>query len=320
MIHLLALLFSLSSFAEVQPVDVSRIAATQAEVGETAVTKMMNFWAEQSGGTPEGFRQYLEQKVVAKAFPGVNGPSLWEAGGTRTYILDGHHRASAYNRILMQDYDALPEAVRKVMSREMQASLRADPAMRFRIDVQRTYASGDELVKDFARNGRGQLPASVRAEPAFSRQLENLRLGQPVDPAPLRRGYASMARSLSELRDSPLRSAVGNAFFQSGIDSDRMIHYIEFHTAEKIEATLRGRGITVTAANAASPEIEREVRKAILGDKKILAFLKEHPRHGEALKNIQMLDAAEARFRAERASFPARLPASCGAGFSLLAQ
>ncbi len=316
-----ALLFLLAAFpalAEVMPIDITKLAATQSEVGREAVTKMMVFWAEQ-GGSPEGFQKYLATKIVGKPFPGVSGPSLW-GQGEMTYILDGHHRASAYNRILTDDYDKLPDGIKKVLSRDAQAALRADPNMRFRIDVQKNYATADELVKDFALSGRGQLPPSVRNNPEFQKAFENLRRGQTPNMAALRTGYSSMAGSLSSLKDSPLRSAVGNAFFKAGVDSDRMIHYIEFHVAERIEGTLKARGIVVTSANSVTPEIEREVQRAIFDDKAVMKYLRDNPRGaGQATLNIEMMNKAEAKFHADRLNFPRTLPANCGAAFSLLA-
>lgn len=263
-------------------VAVNEVAATQTEVGRQAVNDMMIFWAEKSGGSQEGFETYLKEKIFGKTFPGVVGPDIWGGSATRTYILDGHHRASAAARILYDDYDTLPSAVQKVMNREMQAAWQASPQMKFQVAVEKTFSSANDLVTDFAVSGRGQLPPGVRLDKAFAEALEKMRSGSAtaIDLQQVLAGYQKMAPTLAALKDNPLRSAVGATFFNAGINSDSMVPYIEFVTAEKIEKKLLLRGVNLTSENSTSPEIITEVKRAIFEDKELLDFLRSVPRQG----------------------------------------
>jgi hypothetical protein len=239
--------------------------------------------------------------VLGSPFPGVIGPDLWSGEGQRTYILDGHHRASALYRVLFQDYDSLPGEIKQVMTREMQAAWQADPGMHFKVGIEKTFSKAEGMVLDFLLSGRGQLPAAVRNVPEFARAKANLEKGalEPGDIEALIRAYRSMASHLSSLKNSPLRSAVGNAFFEAGIDSVYMINYMEFITGERLEDWLAARGIVVNDQNSVTPELSRELRAAMLGNAEFVDFLRGSARPGHEADNRAMLDKALEKYKSE---------------------
>ncbi len=286
-----------------EPIDVSAVAATQAEAGHEAVTSMMNFWASKAKGDPVAFERQLRE-VAARPFPAISGPSLWNPGERRVYILDGHHRASAIHRLLHDDHASLPKAVRDLMSPQAQKDFAANPEKKIPIHVKldRSYPDPHDMVRGLVIRGYGQLPAAIRNNPEFAKAYAAVRDGKPADTAALIAGYKNMAPYLKDLRDSPMRTAMGNALYRAGIDTDLMVSYIEFLTAERIEKELAGRGIKVTKDNATSPEITAAIQAAILGDKATMEFLVGSSRPGKETANAEQLRKAAEKFANENAA------------------
>ncbi len=211
--------------AEERIVSLSEIATTQTSVGKAEIEQMLLEWSEAANGNSEQFREILKSKIHDRVSPAVEGPNLWTGSKPTLYLCDGHHRASAVYRVLYSDWRTLPPQVQKLLPEAVQKEWRERQDLKIRLGVDQKYSSHKELVEAFRRGSVGQIPF----EQEQLSKIQSLTLEQQIQL------YRQMAPDLASLKDSPWRSAIGNAFFRLGINGNHFEHYIEFHVAEFLE-------------------------------------------------------------------------------------
>jgi hypothetical protein len=217
-------------------VDTPQVGATQEQVGYRAVDRMIEYWTKDCKDLACVIDQF-RKNVVEKPVPGFVSPPLdGTSTGPKVYITDGHHRASALDRLMHGKLSDLPPNVQKLLGAGGQNSLISDPTFRLSVRIEAMYPTRSQAALGMAALGKGQLSVESRqAVAGFEKALHQVKMGQPADVNMLLAAYKNLPTGLGGLDDSPLRSAVGTVFFNLGLDSVDYVDYIEFHVAEALE-------------------------------------------------------------------------------------
>ncbi len=219
---LVGFVFSSPAWAQEVLLALPEVATTQTAVGKAEIEEMLREWAEQAAGDSEKFRAILQAKIHDRVSPAVAGPNLWKGTKKTIYLCDGHHRATAVHRALFESWEELPPVVQRLMSKNLQATWRSSDALKIRLDVKQTFSTRQELLKAFRAGNIGQIPNEADLASKFSQMTDEQIL----------RLYQQMAPNLAALKNSPWRSAVGNALFRLDLKGEHFQNYLEFHLAE----------------------------------------------------------------------------------------
>lgn len=239
----------------------AEIATTQTSVGKAEIENILREWSIDANGDPERFRAILQSKIHDRVSPAVEGPNLWKGSQPTLYLCDGHHRASAVYRILFSDWKTLPTEVQKLMPESLQQEWRKREDLKIRLGVDQKYSSHKELVEAFRRGSVGQIP------------FEQEQLGK-LQPSTLEQQiqlYRQMAPDLASLKDSPWRSAIGNAFFRLGLKGEHFDHYIEFHVAEFLERKYPE--LSKDLESPLSPKTQQKLERIFQKDLELKTFM-----------------------------------------------
>lgn len=268
------------------------IGATQELVGNSAVMIMLDSWAKQAKGDLELFKKIVggQSSVPAILAPPLNSKS---ARTSQFVITDGHHRASAINRLVYGDYSALPESVKTLLKTPTnQMALRNDPSLFVKLNLTAIYKTKEETAIGLAKTGKGLLSSeTIESTPGFKKAREMVQKGlaQPADVNVLIQGYEHLPDSLSQLKDSPLRSAVGNAFYRAGINADYFNDYIEFYVGDYLQK----KGLIYSLKDPLSEATTQNLFRDIFQDDDVIKYLQGQLRPGSESKGMEGLISAQ---------------------------
>jgi hypothetical protein len=191
-------------------VAVSEIGPTQEAVGKAIVAAQVSRELDEKPAhlsEQQYLRFAVKQSYEAKTWTGLVDPN------GRVRILDGHHRASAA------------------------AELSKRAGVPFMVNVRIVQDYRGWSMADYARHliftlGKG----------SFSRTTERrfpLAAKAKSSPTQLIGRVSQFPQRISQLKDNPLRSAVGMALYRvAGFDDDSFVDYFEFKLGRKIEHRL----------------------------------------------------------------------------------
>lgn len=275
-------------------IDTALVGATQEQVGHRAVDRMVDFWVKDCSDLL-CLARALRTNVVDKPVPGFVAPPLDGSSTTpKIYITDGHHRASALERIMHGKLADLPVKVRDLLGPEGQSALLRDPTLRLRVKLETIYSTRTQAALGMATKGKGQLSVESRRSVAgFEEALAQAKAGRAVDANVLLAAYKNLPSGLGGLEDSSLRSAVGTVFFNLGLDSVDYVDYLEFHVGEAIEK----QGLRLLPGDVLSEANVALVRHAILSDPSTVALIQgsvlpQHEARAKKSKAWPLLEAA----------------------------
>lgn len=169
-----------------------------------------------------------------------------------------------------------------------------------------------------------QLPTDVQADfrGKASRDVDHWfnERGLSFPARPIKRSHPGASARwpvrFEEIQDSPLRSAVGNALYNLGIDSVNGKPYLEFTIANLLEANgivpklkklkLIGRQESgIPSGKGTDPEVVAVVQRMILSNKAVASFMQTEAPIERRADIAQQYKAAKQRFGKEVAQMPA---------------
>ncbi|MCK5797308.1 MAG: hypothetical protein KAI47_09000 [Deltaproteobacteria bacterium] len=259
-------------------VPIAQVGPTQDEIGQAAVNSMKHYWLAQKRPAHVTLRSWLNGTIKAKFANKVFEGIRDPKGVVR--ILDGHHRARMLSDLARQYH----------VPYEIQVTIVKDY----------TGWTHDRYALDLVNNlGKGQF--AHRPEHASKRAIAKM--------------VASLPKTVTKCKDSPMRSITGTVFFKAGIDSDLFADYIEFKLGAKLfgprERKARHRFLAKinNGTPSAKNRVLREMKKSLLGPE-MLAYLAKNMRHGSEKKASAVLRQIKGTsfFRKARAVARVRKP------------
>lgn len=275
--------------------------------GDYAKKAMLKYWTEPKVNNFDELLVGLE-RVTSNPIPAVRGPDIWGSGKPVIYITDSHHRAWQADFLLNANgkfngiadaakrqraiYDNLPEQLKKIMTPEQHASLIDNPKYKLTLNVEKTYNTEAELLTGLVRRQKG-LPHEFGETSGFlaaSRRAKLLDDGRPVSAADakvLKRGFMHMAKTFADVKNDPVRSAVGTLFdsFETsykgrdGTLNAAMRDYSEFLIARDNNLRAGVKALNITPENFDSPAVQEGLKKLFLdtpqGQNALRALAKE---------------------------------------------
>jgi hypothetical protein len=254
----------------------TQLGVTQQQVGIEVIDRMLGFWAQ---GCLD--LACLKEKIIAKALnnplPGIEMPSMVPGeAGRRVYITDGHHRASGIHRLLNAPLNSLPPEIQRALGPNGQQILKADPNFYLPVKIESVYDSLPEALRAMAINGKGQFSAETLARhPEFATAQAQGQLAD-LEAKHLSNVFKELPAGLEELKDSPMRSAVGTLFFELDLNGVDYVDYVEFKIAERLNA----QGVSLLPGSALSPANLQILHHEFLGRAENVDYLKSLVRPG----------------------------------------
>jgi hypothetical protein len=270
--------FPIPALADVLPVRADEVGPTQMEIGQTAATIMVSGWRAQAAKANMPFAQWASEVLKPQMASKVL-PGVVDPHG-KVRVTDGHHRVWA----LLQ--------------------VQKETGVDFGLSVE----VGDPKAH------------AAKSDAAFAASLHQsgkMYVTPPVRVLPPAEQLARLPRTFAEIRDNPLRSAVGTVLYRAGIDSADFVDYLEFHAGERavsrgLLASLSAKGLIPPGATALPTGAETrevvlaEVHAYVLGEAG-RKYLVEAARPGKEPGILEKLAViARATPRVTAAAAPAR--------------
>ncbi len=285
---------------------------TQMEAGVDNADEMLAFWkrtalepldpelqALLAKGDPDAVRDYLmkpvkpefeaavarhiREKVVEKvspveAFVGPDG---------RLWVTDGHHRAIGIMQALKKDFPGLANELL--------------PGFKVKILENFVGRSMEDLAGAMHDKGKGYFPPEMREAYDKARNLQAALIKKKDFPGgedarrqavqdARRQAVAELAKLLeklpedfSQIKNSPMRTALGKAFGEAQLGSDHFLDYVQFYageyllkkgiTVDKVAAQLRSEGLTIKEPASTDPQVAWRLRDIFLRDSGAITFI-----------------------------------------------
>lgn len=213
----LSLLFASAANADTRLVQSTSLGATQEGIGLPNVREMlvnvMSSHKKDPVYSKKSFATYIEKvqkpKLLGKSFEGIVDPS----GVVR--ILDGHHRARL--AIMIQSMTNVKLKVPVEIVTDFKALMDKAKTKKERRAVNEQYARTLLLTMK-----KGQFSKYTKSQ------------------HPLKGGIAALVarvnrfKLVSQVKNDPMRSAVGSALFHMGVNPDHFVDYMEFKIGDWI--------------------------------------------------------------------------------------
>ncbi|MGZ3652474.1 MAG: lipase family protein, partial [Bdellovibrionota bacterium] len=221
---------------------------------------------DELGRNSSGFKDLRNgaRKMAEREIPAVKGPDLWtQSKEARVYLLDGHHEDTALYQLRFGAYDDLPKSVRNVISADDQRELAADSKLDLRVNVEKTYATREEMTTDFAKRGIGLF--SEASEKQYAALLAKARAGDELtgaEQARLVAAYQTIPKNVPKLTDDPSAAAIAKVFRDANIDSD-----LRDYARYQIQKGINGEAIKalgITTENALTPKVQEGLKHLML--------------------------------------------------------
>jgi len=295
---------------------------TESYIGLAQVAETL----DELGKNSSGFKDLRNgaRKIAEREIPAVKGPDFWtQAKDAKVYLLDGHHEDTALYQLRYGAYDELPKSVRKVMSEKDQRDLAADSKLDLRVNVQRTYATREEMAQDFARRGIGLFPEA--SEKQYAGLLAKARAGDNLtgaEQARLVAAYQTISKGVPKLTDDPAAAAIAKVFRDAHIDSD-LHDYARYQFQKGINRDAI-KALGITTENALTPKVQESLKHLMLDNSDSVRELRSMAKKGkdkEGLAYKARTDASIDQAIADRkASLEYKLTNVIGSGMRLDAE